>query len=462
MKQALPVTKNQTLTVTIEDLTYEGLGVAKVDGYPLFIADALPSETCDIHVTKALKHYGYAKVIKRHNNAPERQQFTDSDWLKTGTMPLAHLKYDAQLAFKKQQVINNLQKHGLLEQTTVLNPLGMADPWRYRNKAQVPVGMVDNELVTGFYRRGSHRLIPMTNYHIQYPAIDQTLQQVVKILNDYQITAYDENTHRGLLRHIVVREGYYTKEQMVILVINGDKLPHEEAIVRDLTAALSNLVSLVLNSNTRNTNVILGHKDRILWGSKSYDDRLFDMTFHISAHSFFQVNVIQAERLYEEALQRAKLTGNEIVVDAYCGIGTLSLCLAKQAKTVYGVEIVPDAITMAKQNAADNQITNANFVTGKAEELMPQWVDDGLKPDVVVVDPPRKGLDQKFIQSVIDVAPEKIVYVSCNPATLARDLRKFVDAGYALGDVQPVDMFPHTTHVECVVLMSKIHGRATN
>lgn len=455
MNTTIPVQKNQDLTVTITDLTYEGLGVGKVDGYPLFIGDALPGETCVVHVTKALKHYGYAKVLQRENDAPERQQFTDSDWLKSGTMPLAHLKYEAQLAFKQQQVANNLKKHHLLDQTTVLPTLGMTDPWHYRNKAQVPVGKDAGQLVTGFYRRHSHRLIPMMDYHIQYEAIDATLQAVIGVLNQYDVSAYDETHHRGLLRHIVVREGYYTKQQMVILVINGHHLPEEDAIISDLRAALPQMVSLILNTNTKNTNVILGGTDRVLWGQSTYADQLLGMTFHVSAHSFFQVNVTQAERLYQEALNRAALSGTERVVDAYCGIGTLSLCLAKQAKQVYGVEIVPEAITMAKQNATDNQIENVDFVAGKAEELMPQWVADGLQPDVVVVDPPRKGLAPEFIASIIAVAPEKIVYVSCNPATLARDLREFVDAGYRLGSVQPVDMFPHTTHIECVVLMSK-------
>ncbi|MDO4680648.1 MAG: 23S rRNA (uracil(1939)-C(5))-methyltransferase RlmD [Aerococcus sp.] len=454
-KTTIPVYKNQTLTLTITDLTYEGLGVGKVDGYPLFIADALPGEVCQVHVTKANKHYGYAKVIKRENDSADRAPLSETAGVKSGTMPLAHLTYPAQLAFKKQQVINNLQKQNLLEQTTVLDPLGMADPWHYRNKAQVPVGGTAGDLKTGIYRRGSHRLIPVQDYQIQYETIDTTLQIVINVLNQYQVSAYDETTQRGLLRHVVVREGYYTHEQMVILVINGEALPHEAEITRDLEQQLPHLASLILNTNTQKTNVILGKTNRVLWGREVYDDQMFDLTFHISAPSFFQVNVTQAERLYQEVLNRAGLTGNEVVIDAYCGIGTLSLCLAKHAKTVYGVEIVPDAIRMAKQNAQDNQIENTHFVAGKAEQLMPQWVNDGLKPDVIVVDPPRKGLDPAFIQSAIDVAPEKIIYVSCNPATLARDLRQFVDAGYQLGDVQPVDMFPQTTHVETVMLLQQ-------
>ncbi|MDK6689308.1 MULTISPECIES: 23S rRNA (uracil(1939)-C(5))-methyltransferase RlmD [Aerococcus] len=454
-KWQAPVKKNQILDVTITDLTYEGMGVAKIDRYPLFIQNALVGEDCQVKVVKVLKKFAFAIVLERYNDADSRVPLRDENGLRTGTMPLQHMAYPAQLAFKRQQVINSLQKQGLLEQTEVLDTIGMEDPWHYRNKAQIPIGQADGQLFTGFYRKGSHKLVPMTDYQIQLPGIDETLQKVLAILNQYPISAYDEETHKGLLRHLIVRQGYYTGQVMLVIVINGKKLPEEEKIVATLKDELPDLVSIVINSNQKNTNVIMGQDQRVVYGEDLYEDRMFDLTFRISSKSFFQVNTSQAEKLYHQALEAADLKGDEVVVDAYCGIGTISLCLAQAAKEVYGVEIVPDAIDQARENAQINGLNNVTFKAGKAEEVIQNWVQAGLKPDVVVVDPPRKGLAEDFIQSVLEVQPEKIVYVSCNPATLARDLAKFVDQGYQLGKVQPVDMFPQTHHVECVVLIEK-------
>ncbi|MCY3035619.1 MULTISPECIES: 23S rRNA (uracil(1939)-C(5))-methyltransferase RlmD [Aerococcus] len=454
-KWQAPVKKNQILDVTITDLTYEGMGVAKVDRYPLFIQNALVGEDCQVKVVKVLKKFAFAIVLERYNDADSRVPLRDENGLRTGTMPLQHMAYPAQLVFKRQQVVNSLQKQGLLDQTEVLETLGMEDPWHYRNKAQIPIGEADGQLYTGFYRKGSHKLVPMTDYQIQLPGIDQTLQKVVTIFNQYPISAYDEDSHQGLLRHLIVRQGYYTGQVMLVIVINGEKLPDEEKIVAELKAQIPALVSIVININQKNTNVIMGQDQRVVYGEDLYEDRMFDLTFRISSKSFFQVNTSQAEKLYQQALKAADLKGDEVVVDAYCGIGTISLCLAQAAKEVYGVEIVPDAIDQARENAQLNGLDNVTFQAGKAEEVIQDWVQAGLKPDVVVVDPPRKGLAEDFIQSVLEVQPKKIVYVSCNPATLARDLAKFVDQGYQLGKVQPVDMFPQTHHVESVVLMTR-------
>ncbi|KAA9234686.1 MULTISPECIES: 23S rRNA (uracil(1939)-C(5))-methyltransferase RlmD [Aerococcus] len=454
-KWQAPVKKNQILDVTITDLTYEGMGVAKVDRYPLFIQNALVGEDCQVKVVKVLKKFAFAIVLKRYNDADSRVPLRDENGLRTGTMPLQHMAYPAQLAFKRQQVVNSLQKQGLLEKTQVLETIGMEDPWHYRNKAQIPIGQADGQLYTGFYRKGSHKLVPMTDYQIQLPGIDQTLQKVVTILNQYPISAYDEDTHQGLLRHLIVRQGYYTGQIMLVIVINGKKLPDEDEIVAALKTEIPDLVSIVINSNQKNTNVIMGQDQRVVYGEDLYEDRMFDLTFRISSKSFFQVNTSQAEKLYHQALEAADLKGDEVVVDAYCGIGTISLCLAQAAKEVYGVEVVPDAIDQARENAQLNGLENVTFQAGKAEEVIQDWVQAGLKPDVVVVDPPRKGLAEDFIQSVLEVQPDKIVYVSCNPATLARDLAKFVDQGYQLGKVQPVDMFPQTHHVEAVVGLTR-------
>lgn len=454
-KATAPIRKNDELTVEIIDLSYEGLGVAKVDNYPIFVTDALPGEKCLIHITKAQSRYAYAKVIERLNDAPERVTFDDEALLKTGTLPLVHLSYDAQLDFKRQQVVHNLHREHLDELVDVKPTLGMAEPWQYRNKAQVPIGGKTGELYTGFYRRRSHDIIPLTDYRIQSKTIDDTLQKVIAVLNKYEISAYDERTHRGLIRHVIVREGYHTEEQMVILVVNAKQLPHEAEIIKDLKTALPQLTSLVLNQNTKRTNVILGRNERILFGNPYYTDKLCGLTFRISPQSFYQVNSAQTEVLYDQVLKNVGLTGNETVIDAYCGIGTITLALAKHAKHVYGVEIVEQAIDMAKENATLNQIENVTFTADRAEDCMPRWVDEGIDPDVVVVDPPRKGLAQPFIDSVLDVKPDKLIYVSCNPSTLARDLRQFVDGGYQIESVQPIDMFPQTNHVESVTVLTR-------
>ncbi|MCI5775113.1 MAG: 23S rRNA (uracil(1939)-C(5))-methyltransferase RlmD [Aerococcus sp.] len=456
MKQAnTPVKKNDELSVDIIDLSYEGLGVAKVNDYPIFVTDALPGEKCLIHITKTQRNYGYAKVIERLNDAPERAYFDDQALLKTGTLPLVHLNYDAQLAFKQEQLIHNLHREHLDELVTVPPTLGMADPWHYRNKAQVPIGGEVGALYTGFYRRRSHDIIPLTDYRIQSETIDDTLQKVIEILNKYNLAPYDERKHQGLVRHLVVREGYLSREQMIILVINGEKLPHEDEIVAEIRQNVPQLTSFVLNQNTARTNVILGKHERLLYGQPYYTDELKGLTFRISPQSFYQVNSAQTEVLYDQVLKNVGLTGNEVVIDAYCGIGTITLALAQHAKHVYGVEIVEQAIEMAKENAALNGIDNVTLTADRAEDCMPRWVEQGIQPDVVVVDPPRKGLAQPFIDSVLDVKPDKLIYVSCNPSTLARDLRKFVDGGYTINSVQPVDMFPQTNHIESVTVLTR-------
>lgn len=453
-----PVVKNEYLEVTIEDLTYAGMGVAKIQGYPLFIAQALPGEACQIKVVKVLKNYGFAILIKRYTDSPERADVLPArdNMLKTGTLPLAHLKYSAQLSFKAKQVKNCLHKEGLSEQIQVLESLGMADPWHYRNKAQVPIAGSKGNLYTGFYRQNSHDILSVSNYYIQLPQIDETLEKAIEILRQFPIDAYDESRHQGLLRHLVVRVGYYTQEMQLILVINGENLPQEKQIVEKLKAALPHLVSLVLNINQRKDNVILGDRERVLSGQAYYHDQLFNQRFAISAHSFFQVNTLQAEVLYEQVRKRAALTGQEIVLDAYCGLGTIGASLAPKAQQVYGVEVVPEAIALAKENAKANGLDNMTFVAKDASQQLATWQAEGVHFDVAVVDPPRKGLAESFIQSLCELAPAKIIYVSCNPATLARDLKALLANGYEAGDLQPVDMFPQTTHVETIALIQKM------
>ncbi|MFT9004443.1 MAG: 23S rRNA (uracil(1939)-C(5))-methyltransferase RlmD, partial [Liquorilactobacillus hordei] len=440
-----PVTKNQKLTLTISDLTYQGMGVGKVDHYPLFIEDALPDEVVDITVMKASKNYGFAKVINRHNDSPLRTAGINKTYTQTGIAPLQHLKYDAQLSFKRNQVVELLKKSHL-EEIEVAPVLGMDEPVHYRNKAQVPVRMVKNQLETGFFKKNSHNFVPMEDYLIQDERIDEVIKSVRNILRKYMISAYDEKTHKGVVRHIIVRRGHYSHEVMVVLVTRAKKIPESDEVVDEILKACPDVRTVVQNVNQEKTNVILGKTEKILAGDGHITDSLNGINFEISAHSFYQVNSIQTEKIYQKVVEAAELTGKETVIDAYCGIGTISLNLAQKAAKVYGVEIVPEAIADAKKNATVNDINNTTFEVGTASEWMSKWSEDGIKPDVVVFDPPRKGLEPEVINSTVKLSPEKIVYVSCNPATLVRDIQLFTEQGYqVVKPIQPVDQFPMTT-----------------
>ena len=448
-----PVSKNEKLTVTVEDLTYEGMGVAKVDGYPLFIAGALPGEKIEAVVVKARKNFGFARALKWFSKSPDR---VEDDAQQDGVTPLGHLKYEAQLNFKQNQIQQLLKKAHLDDQIKVLSTLGMENPIHYRNKAQVPVRKINGKLEVGFYRKGSHHFVPMKDFTIQDQRIDEILQATLAILNKYNLSAYDEETQKGLIRHLMVRRGYYSHEVMVVVVTNGKSFPHGDKIANEIVESMPDVKSVIQNVNNRNTNVILGNQDIVLAGASTITDTLNGLKFKISAHSFYQVNPQQTEVLYNEAIKQAGLTGNETVIDAYCGIGTISLSLAEHARKVYGVEIVPEAIADAKENAQLNHIDNVDFEVGNAEEWMAKWESQGINPDVIIVDPPRKGLTNSLIHSAAAMNPKKIVYVSCNPATLVRDIQQFMDEGYHVSQpIQPVDQFPMTQHVESITVMTR-------
>ncbi|MGE6230922.1 23S rRNA (uracil(1939)-C(5))-methyltransferase RlmD [Paenibacillus chitinolyticus] len=349
----------------------------------------------------------------------------------------------------KQESARASEADGIVVYPTI----GMSDPWRYRNKAQVPFGEEQGGLVGGFYAQGSHRIIDMETCLIQHANNDEVIAKVKEIGRGLGIRAYREETHQGLLRHVVVKVGFRTGEIMVVLVTNGKEISHAEEWIGQIRAAIPGVASICQNVNTGRTNVIFGPTTHVLWGREVIYDYIGDVKFAISARSFFQVNPVQTEALYGKALEYAGLTGGETVVDAYCGIGTISLFLAKHAKKVYGVEIVPEAIEDAKRNAELNGIRNAEFAVGGAEDVLPEWQRAGVRPDVIVVDPPRKGCDERLLDTILQLRPERVVYVSCNASTLARDLRMLEDGGYRTVCVQPVDMFPHTVHVECVLLM---------
>jgi 23S rRNA (uracil1939-C5)-methyltransferase len=331
--------------------------------------------------------------------------------------------------------------------------LGMENPWHYRNKAQVPVGEKDGKLIAGFFKPRSHEIVDTNESLIQLPEVNEAVQTIKLICSELGVPAYQEETHKGVLRHIMARYGKQTGELMVVIITRTEDLPHKNKLVEEIVTRLPNVKSIVHNVNSKRTNVIMGEKTKVLWGSEVIYDYIGDVKFAISALSFYQVNPVQTKVLYDKALEYADLSGEETVIDAYCGIGTISLFLAQKAKKVFGVEVVPEAIEDAKRNAELNGLSNAEFTAGESEVVIPKWYKDGNAADCLVVDPPRKGCDEALLQTIIDMKPKKVVYVSCNPATLARDLRILEDGGYKTVEVQPVDMFPMTTHVECCSLL---------
>ena len=445
-----PVKKNDRLVVHVEDLTHDGAGVAKVDGYPLFIHGALPGEKVLIHVLKTLKSYGFAKLIQIEQESPFRVTAPCPVFDTCGGCQIQHLSYEGQLNFKQKLVRDAITRIGKLPDVPVHPVKGMEHPWRYRNKSQIPFGQENGRVVAGFYQTRSHNIADTDICIIQTPEADTIMTGLKKNLTDMGIEPYEEQTHRGMLRHVVVRKGRATEEVMVVLVTKKKKFPQREQAIELIKSLVPETASIVQNVNPEKTNVIFGDETITLWGKDIIEDQIGDVRFEISARSFYQVNPEQTEVLYGQALEYAQLTGNETVIDAYCGIGTISLFLAQKAKYVMGVEIVPQAIEDAKRNAALNGFSNTLFEAGPAEQVIPRWYKEGREADVLVVDPPRKGCDEQLLRTILKQRPTRVVYVSCNPATLARDLRILEDGGYRTKEVQPVDMFPQSTHCEAV------------
>ncbi|MBJ7649076.1 23S rRNA (uracil(1939)-C(5))-methyltransferase RlmD [Weissella confusa] len=454
MKKKAPVVKNQEFDATVIDLTYEGNGVVKVDDFPIFVPNAVPGEEIRVGITKVAGTYAFGRVVKTLKESEDRNKDVDVATLTTGIAPLAHLKYDAQLRFKQNQIQELFKKQHV--DVEVSETLGMENPTGYRNKAQIPTRELRGELTTGFFRRGSHNLMPIEDFYIQDPEIDKAIVVIRDILRKYHIPAYNEFEHTGVIRNIMVRRGYYSHEMMVVLVTRSKKLPGAEMIVEEIREALPEVKSIIQNVNQEKTNVILGEKNNTLWGKNVITDTLFGKKFAIGPNSFYQVNPQTTETLYQLAADKAGLNGDEEVIDAYSGIGTISLTIADRVKSVLGVEIVPGAVDDAKRNADINGVTNAKFELGKAEEKMVEWHDAGMRPDVIFVDPPRKGLTPELIDAATGMEPEKFVYISCNPATLARDTVEILENGYHIeGPVQPIDQFPQTTHIESITVFVK-------
>lgn len=449
-----PVSKNQEVEAEVIDITYQGMGVIKIDNFPIFVVDAIPGEIVRVIITKVLKSYAFGRVTKRVTISPDRMSDVDQVAITTGIAPLANLKYDAQLKFKQHQIEQLFKKVNV--PVTVAPTIGMTNPTAYRNKAQVPVQMINGQLTTGFYRRGSHKLVPVDNFYIQDPKVDEAVRVTRDILRDYNLSAYDEHTKKGVVRHIMARRGYYSHELMVVIVTNTKRLPESEEIADKLRAKLPELKSFIHNINNHDTNVIMGDWNETIWGADDIHDQLMGKDFVIGPSSFYQVNPQTTSVLYTLAAKKAGLKPTDTVVDAYSGIGTITLSVADQVKKVYGVEVIEGAVADAEKNAHSNHIDNVEFVLADAPEQMEKWADEGLKPNVVFVDPPRKGLTSELIEAVSTMAPETFVYISCNPATLARDAVEILANGYVIdGDIQPLDQFPQTTHIESVTVFKR-------
>lgn len=449
--------KNDILTVTIEDMGHDGEGIGKADGYTLFVKDAVIGDVIEAKIMKAKKNYAYARLMRILEPSPHRVEPVCPMARPCGGCQLQMMDYQEQLRFKQKKIEDNLRRIGGFEQIPMEPIVGMEQPFRYRNKAQFPVGTdKEGNLVTGFYAGRTHDIINNRNCYLGVEENRQVLDVVLGWMEEYGVPAYDEKTGTGLVRHILIRYGFKTGEMMVCLVINGERVPKQEALVERLRE-ISGMTSITTSTNQERTNVIMGSKIRTLWGTPYISDYIGEVKYQISPLSFYQVNPVQTEKLYGTALEYAGLDGNETVWDLYCGIGTISLFLAQKAKKVYGVEIVPAAIEDARRNAELNGITNAEFFVGKAEEVLPEMYAKGeARADVIVVDPPRKGCDAALLETVVKMQPERIVYVSCDSATLARDLKWLCAEGYELKRVRGVDMFPMTGHVETVVLLSKL------
>lgn len=447
--------KNDVYSLKITDANMDGDGMGKLDGFPIFVKDTVIGDVAEVKLIKVKKTYGYGRLIRLIQPSKNRVEPCCDVARQCGGCQLSFYSYPEQLRFKENKVKNHLERIGKVTGYQMNPIIGMKDPFHYRNKAQFPVGRnKEGKLIAGFYAGRTHSIIEHKDCRIGGKENKVILEVILEFMEEYQIAPYQEETHTGLVRHILIRQGYHTKEIMVCVVINGTGLPYAKELA-DRLQIFENIKSIMINCNQEKTNVILGKKLMTVWGKDSITDFIGNISFQISPLSFFQVNPVQTEQLYKKALEYAELSGKEIVWDLYCGIGTISLFLAQKAKKVYGVEIVAQAIENAKENAKRNQIENVEFFTGKAEEVFPAWYTKyQQRADVVVLDPPRKGCEEGLLRTIAEMKPIRIVYISCDSATLARDVGILSGMGYQLVEVTPVDMFPQTVCVETVVKLS--------
>lgn len=448
--------KDREYEVDVVDIGQGGVGIGKHDGFTVFVDGGLISDKLKVKITKSKKNYAVGEIVEIIEKSPFRVERVCSDKLSDcGGCQIQELDYQKQLDIKTNEVKQTISRIGKLNDTLVHPTLGMENPFRYRNKAQFPIQKIDGKTVIGFYKKKSHDVIPTDKCIIQHDVNDKIIKIIKTYIKAYNVSIYDEKTHTGVLRHLVTKVGFETKEVMVVLVANGKKLPYLNELASVLKENVPGFKTLVLNTNREKTNVILGKENKIIYADGKINDYIGDLVFEISPLSFFQVNPSQTEVLYNKALEYADLKENDTVFDIYCGIGTISLFLAQKAKKVYGVEIVGDAIKDAKINAKLNKLENTEFFVGKAEEVVPKLYKEGKTANVVVVDPPRKGCEESVLDTIVSMEPDKVVYVSCNPSTLARDLAYLDERGYKCKEIQPVDMFPHTMHVESVALLCR-------
>ncbi len=460
MKSKIPVQLGQKYEIKITGMGQSGEGVGRFENFTVFIPYALPGETVEAKITLVKKNYATGEIVSILEKTSDRIKPICKVYDDCGACQLQHYSYEAQLNAKKQKVID-MMEHIAIKKDIIIHPtMPSVHEWHYRNKMQFPIGRSKKEgIIVGCYAHSSHNIINTENCHIQKHTNNVIANAVREMATKFKLSVYDEKTHYGLLRHVVGRTNRDETECMVVLVTAQPKIPRVREIVNFLRSKIPNLTSVVQNINTGRNNIIMGKECKILWGASHITDRLGSLKFKISALSFFQVNTEQAEKLYECALKYANLTGKETVIDGYCGTGTISLFLAQKAKKVYGMEIVPEAIRDAIANARDNNIRNAEFLTGDAAKLMPQLYRKGLRPDVIVTDPPRAGCAPEVLKTFAAMRPKRIVYVSCNPASLARDIGILDELGYKAIEIQPVDMFPQTGHVETVCLLSKLNAK---
>lgn len=446
------IKKNEIYEVEIIDNGVAGEGIAKIDNFIIFIPNTIKGEKVKVKILKVLSSHGFGKVEKILEKSENRKEADCETYSKCGGCVMRHMKYEKTLEIKKNVVINTLKKQGI--DTKVNDVIGMEKPYFYRNKLQYPVGVNSDGIpVMGVFAQRSHRIIETKKCMIQNELLQNIANDIFDFIVENNIPVYDENKRKGQIRHLVLRVGIKTNEVMVTIVSNEEKISKEKELVEFITRKYHEIKTVIKNVNSKNTNVILGNKNIILFGDGYIYDELLEFKFKISPMSFYQVNPIQTETLYATAIKGAELNGDETIFDLYCGIGTIGICASKKIKKLYGIETIPQAIEDAKKNAKENGIENAEFFVGDVEKTLPEFISKNqINADVIFIDPPRKGCDKTALDTILEISPKKIVYVSCNPATLARDL-KLLSEKYEIGEVTPVDMFPFTGHVECVTVL---------
>ena len=449
----IPVEKNKEYEVEIIDNGYDGEGIAKIEDFTIFINGAIKGEICKILIVKVNKSYAFGKLIEVIKKSENRVQVDCTTYKRCGGCSLRHIKYDSTLSMKREMV-QNLVNKSLNKKVDVNNVIGMEKPYYYRNKLQYPVGKNKEGIsVMGVFASRTHEIIPTENCLIQNKKAQEVANAFFKFIKEKNISVYDEKTRKGAIRHIIVKIGIATNEIMCIIVTNECKIANENVLVNTMTSKYPEVKTIVKNINNKNTNVILGDKNIILYGDGYIYDELMEYKFKISAKSFYQTNPIQTEKLYKKAIEFANLKENDILCDLYCGIGTIGICASNKVKKVYGIEIVEEAIEAAKENAKLNNVDNIEFIEGDVEVAFKKLLeDDKVKPTTIIVDPPRKGLDNVTINKILETEVKKLVYVSCNPATMVRDI-KMLEEKYEVKEIQPIDMFPYTSHVECVSML---------